>query len=436
MKLVYLTVTMPFGSKEPFFIPEVQEMVRQGCQLRIVPRSPVAEVNNQDAQGLPELAVSRPLVCGEILGAAWLELLRHPIRALRALGWLFGSRDLATGLKNLVAYPKSLWIARRARQWGADHIHAQWATVTSTMAMVASHVSGIPWSCTAHRGDIAANNLLAMKIQRAAFFRFIARDGLATARAICGAAFDGHPIVLHSVVDMPERVEYRASLSDPPLLLCVAYLNERKGHKYLIEAVRLLRDRGTVVHLQLAGDGEVRGMLEALVDDTNLREQVSFLGMLGHAELLSLYTSGRVDMVVLPTLHEGIPAGLLEPMAHGIPVIATNTGGIPELLEDGAGIMVPPRDPAALADAIQRLLGDAALRRQLVEAGRERVENGWGVKNVVSTLLAHLSSSGVHCAPRGGLSHRCGDNVGCPASTASDAKLGTLPPGDESTQND
>ena len=55
---------------------------------------------------------------------------------------------------------------------------------------------------------------------------------------------------------MPERVEFRAALSDPPLLLCVAYLNERKGHTHLIDAVRVLRDRGIAVHLQLAGDGE------------------------------------------------------------------------------------------------------------------------------------------------------------------------------------
>jgi glycosyltransferase involved in cell wall biosynthesis len=435
MKLVYLTVTMPFGQREPFFIPEVQEMVRQGCQLLIVPRSPAHGVSNRDAEGLPELAVPRPLVCGEILVAAAQELLRHPLRALRALGWLFHSRDLKTCLKNLLAYPKSLWIARLARQWGADHIHAQWATVTSTMAMVASHVSGIPWSCTAHRGDIAFNNLLAMKIRRATFFRFIAQDGVATARALCGGALDGNIVVLHSVVEMPERVAFRATLSDPPLLLCVAYLHERKGHKYLFEAVRLLRERGTMVHLQLAGDGEARDMLEALVDEAGLRGQVSFLGMLGHADLLSLYRGGKVDIAVLPTLHEGIPAGLLEPMAYGIPVIATNTGGIPELLEDGAGIMVPPRDAGALADAIQRLLGDASLRRQLAETGRQRVERGWDVTTVVSTLLEHLSGNCAHQAGQRGQAPSCNDHVRCEDHIASAAKLVPLPPGEESTSS-
>ncbi len=106
MKLLYITVTMPFGECEPFFIPEVQEMVRQGCQLLIVPRSPSAEVNNRDAEGLVELALSRPLLCGEILAVALGEFLRRPIRSLTALGWLFRSRNLTTWLKNLAGVPQ------------------------------------------------------------------------------------------------------------------------------------------------------------------------------------------------------------------------------------------------------------------------------------------------------------------------------------------
>jgi glycosyltransferase involved in cell wall biosynthesis len=137
-------------------------------------------------------------------------------------------------------------------------------------------------------------------------------------------------------------------------------------------------------------------------------------------------------MVVLATLHEGVPVGVIEPMAHGIPVIATNTGGIPELLHGGAGIMVPPRDPAALADAIQRLLGDALLRRQLAEAGRRRVENGWGVNNVVSTLLAHLAAACAPRAPQREPSPCCGDHVRCQEGAVSAAKSATMLSGDES----
>ena len=113
-----------------------------------------------------------------ILLAAAAELLRHPLRCLGGFGLLLRSRSPAVLAKNLIVYPKALWLARLARKWDADHIHAQWASTTATMAMLAGHISGIPWSCTAHRGDIAENNLLCTKAARASFMRFISASGL------------------------------------------------------------------------------------------------------------------------------------------------------------------------------------------------------------------------------------------------------------------
>ena len=84
----------------------------------------------------------------------------------------------------------------------------------------------------------------------------------------------------------------------------------------------------------------------------------------------------------------------MEAMAHGIPVVSTTTGGIPELLRDGAGIMVPPQDPAALADAIERLIVARELRRQLGAAGRKRVEEEFSVERVVSQLLDEIEAAG------------------------------------------
>ena len=100
MKLVYITVSMPFGEGEPFFIPEVQEMLRQGCEMLIVPRSPVGDCFNQDAVGLDERSVRKPLVDPEILATALCVAVRRPIRTLRAFGRLFHSRNVATLLKN------------------------------------------------------------------------------------------------------------------------------------------------------------------------------------------------------------------------------------------------------------------------------------------------------------------------------------------------
>ncbi len=401
VRVLYITVSMPFGPHEAFFVPEVKEMVRQGCELLIVPRSPSGGIVNRDAETLAPLSLPRPLLSAEILASALGELLRHPLRALKGLGLVSHSRNLRTLLKNLAVFPKALWVAKVARNRRAQHIHSQWALTTATVALLASEITGIPWSCTIHRGDIVDDNLLGAKLRRASFARFIAKDGIASAESLCGRPLPGNVVLLHSCVDMPAKVAVHDTISDPPVLICPAYLIERKGQRYLIEAVQLLHASGLEVRVWFAGDGEMRSALEALVAARGLGSQVSFLGQVDHAKLTEMFRTKQVDAVVLPTLHEGIPAALIEPMGHGIPVISTNVGGVPELLHDGAGLMVSPRDPAALADAIRRLVGDARLRRQLAEAGRRRVEEGWAVETVVASLLSHISAAVAHRARQG-----------------------------------
>ncbi len=393
MKLLYITVSMPFGPSEPFFVPEVQDMLRQGCELLIVQRSPSGECTSKDATGLDQQSLPKPLVNAEIITTALSMCIRQPLPTIRALGRLFHSRNLSTFLKNLSVFPKALWIAKLARRWGADHIHAQWGLTTSTMAMVASDISGIPWSCTVHRVDIIGNNLLALKLRRASFVRFISRDGIALAESICGSPLLGKVVLLHLCVDMPTEVVLHDTLRDPPLLICPGALIERKGQCYLIDAIRILHESGMKVNLWLAGEGEMRPTLQALVARHGLQSQVTFLGQVEHTELLDMFRARQVDAVVLPTLHEGIPVALIEPMGYGIPVISTTVGGIPELLRDGAGILVPPHDPAALAEAIERLVRDPALRIQLSAAGRKRIEEEFSVNTVVAKLVAKIEAA-------------------------------------------
>src|SRR6185437_5853435 len=116
----------------------------------------------------------KPLLDGEIARAALVELLRSPATTVAAFLLLFRSPAPSVLVRNLVAFPKALWLARLARTWQADHIHAHWAGPPSTVAMIASRLSAVPWSFTAHLSDIAARNLLVEKCASAAFVRFIA----------------------------------------------------------------------------------------------------------------------------------------------------------------------------------------------------------------------------------------------------------------------
>jgi colanic acid/amylovoran biosynthesis glycosyltransferase len=414
VKLLYITASMPFGSSETFLISEVRELLRQGHDVLIVQRSPEGcEVTNRDADGLDRISVRLPLLSCRIVAAAMLESVTHPIASFRALSLLFKRRgkadNLLNMLKNFVVFPKGLWLGRLARRWGADHIHAHWILTTGTMGMLAGEATGIPWSCTAHRGDIVGANLLPEKVAHAAFVRFISESGVELARSR-GVDFENNePHVLHMGVVLPPRRQVGPPAQNVGRLLCPANLLPVKGHRYLFEAMRLLKQRGVECRLDVAGDGPLLGELKTAARSLDIDDCTKFVGIVPHNRLLELYSDGKVGVVVLPSvdlghgLHEGIPVSLIEAMACGVPVISTTTGGIPELLHGGAGLLVPPNDSAALADAIERLLGDSDLRQRLSDAGRRRVDDDFDVENVVSRLVQLIESK----TPKSTTRHSC-----------------------------
>jgi colanic acid/amylovoran biosynthesis glycosyltransferase len=391
MKLVYVTSSLPFGPGEAFIIPEIQQLQKQGHAIKIVPLYPRGQPVHAAAKEMVDSATIQPPISLMVLSAAGKEFLRAPWRALRALRLLitFKPRHL---LKNLSIYPKGLWLAGIARQWGAEHIHAHWAATTASMAMIASETTGIPWSFTAHRWDIVEGNLLARKSAHAKFTRFISRSGLEM--ALAKGVVKEKTLVLYLGVQL-QRSDSRAghdpNASRPFRLLCPASLLPVKGHKYLIQAISLLPKD---VELWLAGDGELRAEIETHVRELGLSEHVRLLGQLPHEALIRLYVENQVDAVVLPSidlgggLHEGIPVSLIEAMSFGIPVISTRTGGIPELLEGGAGLLVSPQDSKALVEAIRKLMESPQLRQAIGVAGRKRVQEEFASEQVVARLEA------------------------------------------------
>ena len=152
-------------------------------------------------------------------------------------------------------------------------------------------------------------------------------------------------------------------VAESPVVLCVANLKIYKGHRFLLDAVALLRDRNLPCTLALVGDGPQRRALEEQA--AQLKIDVRFLGTRTDVESLL----ARAYVVVLPSLHEGMSNAVMEAMAAGLPVVATEVGGTGELLR-GRGLLVPPSDAEALADGLGRVLGDPALAVRLGTAAR------------------------------------------------------------------
>jgi glycosyltransferase involved in cell wall biosynthesis len=160
-----------------------------------------------------------------------------------------------------------------------------------------------------------------------------------------------------------------------------------------------VQDQGSTAELWLAGEGELRSQIEELRNALGLASSVRFLGALPHSSLLKIYEEGHVSAVVLASLdlgnglHEGIPVALLEAMSYGIPVVTTGTGGIAELIVPGTGLLVPPAQPAALSEALQRLIRNAGLQQQLGDSGRRRVTEGYDVVQVTTELVNEFEAA-------------------------------------------
>lgn len=393
MRILYVTALMPYGPGETFLIDEIKELQRRN-EVLIVPRSP-AKLGQHGAWLEPYTRCER-LLSRRVLNRALRLFAEAPQRVAANARFLFRSRSLVIAAHNLAVFPKALWLATIATQWKADHIHCHWAGTTATMAMIASRLSGIPWSFTAHRSDIVSNNLLADKARSATLVRAISEDGR---KMLISRGVEGEEKlrVLPMGVRIPQAVQWNRP--SPPVVLCAADLLKVKGHRFLIEAWKMLGDRGVAARLWLAGEGELKSHLEALVADLGLRDSVAFLGTINHDALLDLYRGGAISAVILASVdlgggcHEGIPVALVEAMSYGLPVIATTTGGIPELVRPGTGLLVPPEDASALADAIHTILRDETLARTLGQSGRRWVAETRDVAFVASELESSFSYS-------------------------------------------
>jgi glycosyltransferase involved in cell wall biosynthesis len=173
--------------------------------------------------------------------------------------------------------------------------------------------------------------------------------------------------------------------------VAVGRLVEKKGFADLIEACSLLRDRGVEVRCRIVGIGEQEPELRAAIEHLGLGNRVELPGPRPQGDLIKAV--GRAAVFAAPCVvggdgnRDGLPTVLLEAMALGTPCVSTDVTGIPEVLRDGeTGLMVPQRDPAALADAIERLLADPELRVRLAGRARRLVEAEFDVRRNAALL--------------------------------------------------
>lgn len=393
---------------ETFILREIVAMERQGVRIDLYPLlrerqplvQPAAAPYVQRADYLPFLSV-------DILRSqAWYlrdrGRRRRYVRALLdVIAGTWRSPNFLVG--GLGIFPKVAHAARAMAADRVDHVHCHFANHPALAGFIVHRLTDIPYSFTAHGSDLHVDRtMLASKVREAAFAVTISEDNRRVISESCGPALAERVAVIHCGVEpaayAPDPARRDRGPDDPLRLIAIGTLHEVKGQSHLVEACRLLRERGVVASCGIVGDGPDRPALARQIADAGLEGSVTLLGQLTETAVIDALHGA--DVLVAPSVptrrgkREGIPVVLMEAMAAGLPVVASRLSGIPELVEDGvSGILVPPADPSSLATALAELAADPDRRRRMGAAGRAAVMRDFDVRANAARLIGLIQAS-------------------------------------------
>ena len=400
MTICYVTHSAPCGKGETFIVQEIIEM-KKYFQVVIIPIRPMGMPQYEDAQLLMNDSIILPLLNIKIIACFILTIFSNPFLVIGNLISLISeSISLKVLLRNLCILPKAYYVTRVLKDKKIRHIHAHWSSIQTTFGLIVAKNLGIDFSFTAHRYDIDENNMLRKKVLEASFVRTISERGKNKIIRLTNLVQADKKIhVIHMGVKIPRFKNVRISKNTIPIIACPANLEEVKGHTYLVEACAILKSTGLKFKCLIIGSGSQYRSIKNLIGNKELENEVLLVGYYPHSKLIEMMKNHVIDIIVLPSITtkdgacEGIPVTLMEAMSFGIPVLSTKTGGIPELLREGGGIMVEEKDSKAIAQEVLRILSDENLREKLTKLGYQRIRNHFNITKTCEELSSLIQKS-------------------------------------------
>jgi colanic acid/amylovoran biosynthesis glycosyltransferase len=385
--IAYIVSAFP-AVTETFVLYDILMMEQLGVTVELYPLRRLREkVVHSECEQWMERAHYEPFLSFSILRSQWHFISKNWKVYFKTLAEVlrrtWGSPDYFLG--GLIIFPKVVQFARDMERRGIRHVHAHFANHPATAAFIIHELTGIPFSFTARGTDIQVDrHMLKEKVHAAEFAIAVSSHNRQIVVDHCGRQVESKIHVVHGGVDV-DRLAPQTSCDGIFRILCVARFEEVKGHSYLVEACCLLKQRGVPFECRLIGNGPLLSTVELQIDRLHLKDAVRLLGAREYSGIVDEFK--RASVVVLSTAptasgkREGVPNALKEAMACGLPVIASDVGGIPELVDhDDNGILVPPRDAQALAEALLRLYSDRSLRQRMGQRGREKIVREFNLK--------------------------------------------------------
>lgn len=383
MKIAYIVSRFPHIS-ETFIVRELNGVERaDGIEIELFSLFPrTDETIHPDAARWVARLHSGSARATIAATTNWLA--RHPSAFLGAflrVAWAYRRRPRMLW-RALVTLTIAGAHARTVQGLRVSHVHAHFASYPALAAWMCHRLTGLPYSFTAHAHDLYLDrSFLETLVRDAEFAVPISEFNRRLIRAhVRGAATTRLPLV-HCGVD-PRRYAFRPRV--PPRrgtvrALCVASLEEYKGHRVLFTALARASDPLDRIRLELVGSGSLRADLECAAEELGIAARVRFHGGLTEPSVLAVLKSA--DLFVLPSViersgfMEGIPVALMEAMAVGVPVVASRLSGVPELVRDReTGLLAEQGDPDSLGRAIELTLAEPGAAGRRVIAARRLVE--------------------------------------------------------------
>jgi glycosyltransferase involved in cell wall biosynthesis len=340
---------------------------------------------------IARIARRRPLGLARATSAALAQSLRSRSRL-----WGRPRKVMAKELLLAIALADRLLTTPEVR-----HLHAHFAHGATSVAWLASTITGLPFSFTGHAKDVYSEKLNPAGLLRRKLLaaRFAVTCTEANRKHLLGIA---PTATVHRVyhglnadfADLLSRQPQRRAPNGTLKVLSVGRLVEKKGFDVLVDAHALLVQQGVEVETTIVGGGdggEVANELGRRIARRGLDRRVRLAGSMSQASLLAEYLGSTLFCLPCRVLgngdRDGIPNVLVEAMAAGLPVVTTRVSGIPELVEDGVnGLLVEPDDPKALAEALLRAHGDAELRERLSAAGEATVRDRFDGERLAESM--------------------------------------------------
>lgn len=386
-KILYWLHWFPSVS-ETFILREILEMQKLGEEIDVfaVNPSPDNIVHPEFSQFMGQIFRPPSDFLSHLKSHLfWIQ--NKPSIYLKILGKIFKSikhrKTFTVSLKVFCIATRGAYSLRNKKY---KHIHSHFGNAPATGAWIVSKFLGIPFSITTHAVDIFIPDiLLEQKINDSKFTATISeynRNYLLNKYRIN----DESKIQIIRCGINPDEFPYKAAETSkiPPVIVSAGRLVSKKGFEYLIKAMKILINSNRKAELIIIGGGEKYNELKSLVDKLGLETVVHFKGAMPNDEVKKIIQNS--DLFVLACFQDsrgdmdGIPVVLMEALALGVPAISTELSGIPELIKPfETGLLVPPKDSKALADAITLLLNEKDLRKRLSQGGRKLVVDEFNI---------------------------------------------------------